>query len=80
MNWKVGQLVDFDGGEIRVGFLPCDGSEFSGDIYPDLAEYLGETKTPDMRNPLDIARLAQNGEDLNRATVFAIVARPEMIE
>lgn len=46
----VGEMTMWFGAkaDIPAGWLPCDGSTFSADTYPDLAELLGGTVLPNM--------------------------------
>lgn len=45
----LGTIIAFHRTVVPLGFLPCDGSEFSITDYPSLYTLLGSNKTPDLR-------------------------------
>ena len=45
----VGIINALYGSTIPSGWLLCDGTTFSGSIYPDLSTFLGSTTLPDLR-------------------------------
>lgn len=50
-------------GSAPTGWLICDGSSFDGGVYPDLADYLGGTTLPDMRNVFPLGSGSRSAGD-----------------